>query len=372
MKKLLYILASVFLAFIIMLNVIYSNFYSVFQGFTSDAVAQKDYTYAERFLSRVMVSDNEKFYAQTHENGMHIEVYSALSDMVRYVYDDNGEKVTDASTGTEQTYYTLENSIQISIFHYPSTFTLQDTTGDNPTTGGIELVFSDGNKVKFGFVTDAINYYDFASNYNYLPLTIAEADYVEALKGVTLAEGAYISGLNIIDGDNDESYSVTFTENYPTFETTFSTAFTSVIEKYNAYQLNATKTGETDSNKSTEITNEYNKVMEDNPTYLSQHSVDIVYGSSEFLVPVILIAVIFLAVDVLLGILLFRKKKPRKFVPPGQKGQTQPQPQPEQFTRDMFDLDPEDVVDVMNNTTPQITTEEKPVEDANSTEEVVE
>ena len=83
---------------------------------------------------------------------------------------------------------------------------------------------------------------------------------------------------------------------------------------------------------------------------------NIIYGSSKFLFPVIGAAVIFLALDILLGWFIFRKKNASKYVPPYRAKQpTAPVRQPEQFSRDVFNVEEDDVVE-----TPTEETETKP------------
>jgi hypothetical protein len=72
------------------------------------------------------------------------------------------------------------------------------------------------------------------------------------------------------------------------------------------------------------------------------------------LVGVISTAVIFLALDILVAWLIFRKKKPGKYIPPYKQTQKPATKEPEQFDRSVFELEADEVVEVvaeMNNTT---------------------
>lgn len=338
LKKILYIIVSFLVGFMLLSSIVVTNFYSVFQDLIAEDVKNKEYSSAERFFSRVV--DENKFYSAEYE-GTTVEVYSALNDNIKFVLDSEGKK-------TDTTYYTLESSIQFTLFHLPEDFALVDNTTDenNKKQGGVKLVLGDAGTVFFPFKTEAVDYYSFATSYSYLPLSIAYDDYVAALNAASISSDATITGAVIIDGDGEEEFNVLFTAGkYPTFNTKFHTDFVDILTRYNKVQLQNAKGEEINNEETNKIVEDYNAVLENNTDYLQQHNFNIIYGSVDFLLPVIGAAVIFLALDILLGWFIFRKKKTPRYVPPYRAKQpTTPVRQPEQFSRDVFNVE-EDVVE---------------------------
>ena len=354
LKKVLYIAASFLVGFMLLSSVVVTTFYTVFQTIIAEDVKNGEYTSAERFFSRVI--DDTKFYAADHE-GTTIEVYAALNDSIRYVYDAEGKK-------TETSYYTLESSIQFTFFNLPEDFALVEgttsTDADGATQtatetekkGGIKLVLSDGKIVFFPFITDAVDYYSFATSYSYLPLSITYDEYTAALTAANASLSADITSAIVIDGDGEEEFGIVFESGKnPTFNTTFHNNFYDILVRYNDTQLKSAKGEEVSTEETNKIVDDYNAVMTANPNYFQQHNFDVVYGSGDFLFPVIATAVVFLAADVALGWFIFRKKKRPTYVPPGRVNQpTQPQRQPEQFNRDVFNVEEDDVVETTSQT----------------------
>lgn len=347
LKKVLYILASLMIGFMLISSVVVTNFYSVFQKFVAEDVNNKEYTSAERFFSRV-VDDNE-FYSNDI-NGTFIEVYSALNDGIEFVYDENGEK-------TETSYYTLESSIQFTLFNLPEGFALVDNVenSEDKKIGGIKLIIGETKSLFFPFKTETIDYYGFVESYSYLPLSISYPQYTAALAAANI-ENAVISSAVIIDGNGVEQFTLNFENGKnPSFDTQFHNNYYDILVRYNKIQLDNAKGTEISEEEADEIKTSYENVLNGNPSYLEQHDFNLIYGSFDFLFAVITTAVIFLAADILLGWLLFRKKKAPKYIPPSQKkNETTVHREPEQFTRDVFNVEEYDVVE------------------ENSTEEVVE
>lgn len=336
LKKILYIITTFLLGAIIMINVLYYNFYDTFTKFTAEAVDDKNYSEAERYYSRVIYED--KFYTGDTEDGMHIEVYAAINDI----------PVKNAEDGQVE-YYFLENSIQFSFFHLPSDFaTVDKVEGENVVArGGVRLTFADTTEtVFFPFVNDYIDGYSNVSSFAFLPLTIGKDSYESALTEKSIALDTKLVGATIIDGDGDEEASIIFTAgNEPTYDTEFSNAFNPVVLAYNAAQKDLNEGKEVTEETSNEIANSYNTALESNEKYLQQHDFNIIYKSFDFLFPLILTAVIYLIIVIVIGWLLFRKKKAPKYVPPGQKKKAATPTEPEQFTRDVFNLEENDVVE---------------------------
>lgn len=340
LKKLLYILASFILGFILILNVIYSNFYSAFQYLSAEAVTNKEYTKAERFFSRAL--DENKFFSQEYNDGVYIEVFSALNDGVRYVYDEEGNK-------TETTYYTLESTIQFTLFHLTDSFSMEDK---EDSFGGVELYFDNSNETVFvPFKTEEMDNYSLVTNYSFLVVNVNYDDYVSSLIEKGISADAQIVSARIYDSEKDDVYLLEFAaNNRPTFNTEFHNAYTSVLAEYNANQLKAAKEGSSDKDVADEITAKYESITNEYG-FTQQHGVGIVYGSFKFLFPVISSALAFLGVDILLGYLIFRKKRQRGYHAPSKKQVTEvkKRPEPEQFTRNVFNLEEDDVV--VNNAT---------------------
>ena len=339
LKKILYIIVSFLVGFMLLSSIVVTNFYSVFQDLIAEDVTNKEYSSAERFFSRVV--DENKFYSAEYE-GTTIEVYSALNDNIKFVYDSEGKK-------TDTTYYTLESSIQFTLFHLPEDFALVDNTTDenNKKQGGIKLVLGDAGTVFFPFVTDAVDYYSFVTSYSYLPLSIAYDDYVAALNAASISLDAKITRAIIIDGDGEEEFNISFTAGkYPTFNTKFHTDFIDILVRYNKVQLQNAKGEEVDNAETNKIVEDYNAVLANNAGYLPQHDFSVIYSSADFLLPVIGAALIFLVLDIVLGWFIFRKKKASTYVPPYKaKQQTTPVRQPEQFSRDVFNVEEDNVVE---------------------------
>ena len=347
LKKILYIMACFVVGFLIILSSVYTNFQSTFKYMNNEAVSEKDYTKAERFFSRSI--DENKFYVGDEENGVHIEVFSALNDGVRFLEDG------------KTSYYTLESSIQFTLFHLGDSFLLKDTTTKDETTGeettvmgGVELYFEGSTeKAFFPFNVEGLNYYELAESFSFLVVNVAYDDYVAQLteKGISLE--AEIVSAKIFDSQLDDVYEITFAaDSRPSFDTTFHNTYADVIAEYNALQEKGAKGEEVSKNESSAIESKYEQVATSSG-FAQQHRVKIIYGSFKFLFPVISSALTFIAVSVLVGWLIFRKKR--------RNGYTRPMPKkfnaapvkqsaPEQFTRNVFDLEEDSVVETPSNT----------------------
>jgi hypothetical protein len=346
LKKILYIIVSFLVGFMLLSSIVVTNFYSTFQGLIVDEVNNKEYTNAERFFSRVV--DEKKFYSLEQEGTM-IEVYLALNDNIKPVYDEEGK-------ATSTTYYTLDSCLQFSLFNLPDDFALVDNKTDeaNKKQGGVKLVLGDNGSLFFPFVNELVDYYSFVASYSYLPFSIPYEDYVAALDKADIDLKAAITSAVVIDGDGEEEFVVEFAPvNRPTFNNQFHHQFIDILTRYNKVQLQNAKGEEVDTEETKKIVEDYNAVLEKNPGYLQQYDFSVIYSSSDFLLPVIGAAVIFLALDVLLGWFIFRKKKASTYVPPYKAKQTQaPTRQPEQFSRDVFNVEEDDVVETPVEETP--------------------
>ena len=339
LKKILYIIVSFLVGFMLLSSIVVTNFYSVFQDLIAEDVNNKEYSSAERFFSRVV--NEEKFYSAEYE-GTIIEVYSALNDNIKFVYDSEGKK-------TDTTYYTLESSIQFTFFNLTEEFALVDDISDenNKKQGGIKLILGNAGTVFFPFVTEAVDYYSFVTSYSYLTLSISYDEYAAALAKADINIKTNITSAVVIDGDGEKEFTIDFDNTTrPTFNTEFHNQFSDILTRYNKVQLQNAKGEEVDTEETKKIVEDYDAVLANNPGYLPQHDFSVIYSSSSFLLPVIGAAVIFLALDVLLGWFIFRKKKASTYVPPYKAKQpTTPVRQPEQFSRDVFNVEEDDVVE---------------------------
>jgi hypothetical protein len=346
LKKILYIIVSFLVGFMLLSSIVVTNFYSSFQELIAEDVKNNQYTSAERFFSRVV--DNRKFYSKADGQTM-IEIYSALNDNIKFVYDSEGKK-------TDTTYYTLESSIQFTFFNLPEEFALVDDISDenNKKQGGIKLILGNTGSVFFPFVTETVDYYSFVTSYSYLTLSISYDEYVAALAKADINIKTNITSAVVIDGDGEKEFVIEFAPvNRPTFNNQFHHQFIDILTRYNKVQLQNAKGEEVDTEETKKIVEDYNAVLEKNPGYLQQYDFSVIYSSSDFLLPVIGAAVIFLALDVLLGWFIFRKKKASTYVPPYKAKQTQaPTRQPEQFSRDVFNVEEDDVVETPVEETP--------------------
>ena len=352
MKKILYILASFLLGFILIMYSITYNTYSALQSFVNEAIEQENYTEAQRFFSSAL--DNGSKVTLDAEDGTHVEVYYALSEKTNYLLDEEG-KPTDTS------YYTIESGLQFTLFDLVDTFKLADDEGKN---GGINIVFENGENILFPFVTEDVNYYNSATNYSFLLFNISYSDYNKALEANENVDNtSLISGLEIIDGSGEVKYNLEFIDARLSFDNQFHTSLEAVLSEYNKIQKEYAEGKEITEETTNKIKNDYLAIINANENYLLAHESNKIYGSSKFLVGVILTAVIFLAVDILVGWLIFKKKKSGKYIPPYQQNQrTIVKSEPEQFNRAVFDLDADEVVEVVsgmnNNTENENTTNE--------------
>ena len=357
-KKILYIVASFLLGFMIILYVINSAFYKVFEKINAEAVAEKDYETAESYFSRAY--DQNKFFNEdvVSKDGVksHIEIYSALNDGIRY-HEATNEK--DEIITTE--YYSLESSIQVSIFHLPQGFdtvyemdsngnALRDEEGNLVSKGGVKFVYSDNGSLFFPFI-NTFNYFDLVKSFSFLAVSISEIEYVEAFEAANISADAVINAVEIYDDAGDMEFTFTLAEGKnPSFNTKFHETFADIVEKYNKMQLDSALGKEVSDQEISNVENEYFAIAEASG-YKTQPSTKTIYRSSKFITRIVLAAVIYTAIVVLIGWLIFRKKKTPRYVPPGYKNRMQyqqnkkpaPKREPEQFSRDVFDLNKEDV-----------------------------
>ena len=345
-KKLLFILASVLIGFMLITSSYYTCFMKTFQKFSGEVVEAGNYEEAGRYYSFAFDYANA-FYKGPQEDGAHIDVYPALNVTTR---------TTTKEDKTSVTYETLEKCIQISIYHLPETFATADkaASGEEAATkGGVELVYGD-KTVFFPFVienkpddvNDDESYYSYIEYYGYFPFTVYEIDYNQALTTAEIALDSKVDSLKIVDGNGEVKYELSL--NASLFGTEFHSKYTEDLNAYNALRESNAITGETSTDELSALVNKVNQIGTDNQ-YQVQHKVDIITKSNNFRFRLGMIIGIFLALDFLLGFLLFRKKKPSRFVP------RRPMPtaptngvklnyQPEQFSRKDF-IDAEEVVE---------------------------
>ena len=342
LKKILYIVASFLVGFLLIMYSITYNTYTTLQSFVKEAINNGEYTEVERYFSSAI--DTSSKFIKDAEDGTHIEIYYALNEKTEYILDAEGK-------ATSTTYYAVESGVQFALFKLADTFKLSN---DEEKVGGVNLVYENGEKILFPFVTETTNYYDTATNYSVLLLSVSYSDYTKALeKNESVSKTDSIVSAEFVDGTGEPKYIVEFTDNNLSFENQFHTAFAPVLKEYNKVQkeyAEGTKITEEDANK---IKNDYEAIFAANEGYVLTHDSSKIYGSSKFLVGVISTAVIFLALDILVAWLIFRKKKPAKYIPPYKQTQKPVAKEPEQFNRSVFDLEADEVVEAvaeMNST----------------------
>ena len=333
LKKALFILTSILLGFLIVTNGYYIVFYNVFQKFTEEVVAEGNYLEAGKYYSYSFDYDNA-FFKGDFEDGTHIDMYSALNIYARDYQKDENTKVQGE---------TIESSVQFAIFNLPEDFALADkgkVEGEEEVKGKVELVYGDKTVAFYFMPRENESYYSYSEYYNFLPFTIHYLDYVTRLTEAEIALDTPTSAIKIYDGNNDTVY--TLDVQAKLFDTNFHNYYYETIEKYNALKKADALSGETSEGYET-IINSINKITTDNK-YAQQHNVDIIFKSKAFIIRLGLMLGIFLALDFTIGFLLFRKKKPNKFVPrkPMMSKPTAPKNgpklnyQPEQFSRKDF------------------------------------
>lgn len=344
LKKVLYILASFLVGFLLIMYSISYNTYSVLQSFVNEAIENNEYSEVQRYFSSALDSGNK--FIQDEQDGTHIEIYYALNESQKQLLDESGKE-------TGQLYYTLESGLQFTLFNLSENFKLADEEGK---VGGVNVVFENGTEILFPFKTERVNYYDSALNYSFLLLNVSYSEYITALdKNENVDQTSVITGVQFKDGTGEAKYTFAFGDKKPTFNNKFHADFEAVLNAYTEVQKNAAEGKKVEQEVADKIKSDYQEVFKNNESYLLTHDSKKIYGSAKFLVSVILSAVLFLAIDILVAWLIFRKKKPGTYVPPYQRTQKPAvTPEPEQFNRNVFDVDAEEVVDVIaggNDTT---------------------
>ena len=350
LKKILYILASFILGFILITTVITINLYSVLQSNIVKAIDSKNYLEVSKYFSGIFDYENKFETEENFTDGVHVDIYYSLFDGQRTVAGENNENVT---------YATVETGIQVMIYHLPEDFKLEDT---ETVKGGVSIVFDNEEEIFFPFyISENQNYYQYVGSYKVIPFSITYVDYVAAVeKADTLTTDSVIKAVKISDSAEKE-YTITTTG--LTFNNALHNSFSTVLDEYNTLQKDAALGKEISSDAKTTITNQYNAVVEANPHYSVHYTDSVIYGSAEFLVPVIIAVVIFLALDIFVGWLIFRKKKVvSKYIPMYQQKAKTPH-EPEQFNRNVFNVEDYDAEE---------TTETKEIVESIETKEVVE
>ena len=327
LKKVLYILASITLGFLLITYAIYYDFYAVFKTFTSQAVASQKFIEAEKYYSNVF--DKNYFYDNTFdlEDGKKttVHIYSSVNDSMRYVKDEDGKQ-------TSKYYYTLESSIQFSFFNLES-FTETSKTDANGVIlaqAGVELTYDLGT-IFFPFITEEINFFNYVEYYSFLPLNIFYDDLCHTL-GVEDATNVKFTSGRLVDGNGDTKLVFNFS-NPISFDTELHNAYYPKLKDYNLYQADLDNKIENKTELLTKLTEEI-KALNSDGKYEKQHSVDIIYKSAKFITTMVLVVVVYLAIVAAIGYLLFRKRnKPAKFVPKNA-GSIHTTITPQQFSRD--------------------------------------
>ena len=338
LKKVVFIVASLFVGLLLIINSIGSSFSQQVVKQAKNAVEEKKYADAERFVAYALDLNN-MFYKGDLENGTHVEIFSSIS--TKTVTETSGE----GEDATVNSYNIMQDCIQIALFHLPETFALEDKTvaeGETPIKGGVTFNLSDETSFFVPFVGTNYNYFTYVQYYSFLSGFVYYDDFASQLEGKTVAS------IEVLDGNGTSFCTITEFAKPVSFATDFHNEYHNLINQYN--ELSLAYNAETDKTKQEELKNQIQKVYDDievisnSGRYIKQHDVDIIYKSSGYIWSIILTVVIFLAIDGLLGFLLFRKRKAPAYVPrkPMTYGQTvnKPTSQPEQFSRkDVFDVE---------------------------------
>ena len=343
LKKILFVLASFMLGFLLIMTVMNTTIINVVQKRVNEAVASNNYKEVKRYFLGIYDNSQENFYV-IEENGAHVEMYYGLANATHTFNNDKGEKLS---------YDTIETGIHFSLFNLNDDFKLVDEEGKQ---GGIELHFKDSeDTLFFPFVVkenDEIvkNNYDSVSNFSFLNFAIHYQEYVEKVGDETdsITLESVIESVDILDGTGTAKFSFEQV-NGLTFNNQLYKEFSQSLEEYNNIKKDIVSGKEVSKDTQNAVVEKVNaqiEVAKKNPNYVMQPDQSEVYGSSDFLVPVIIAAVIFLALDILVAWLLFRKKKVSNYVPPYQREtQSTQQHEPEQFNRDVFNVENYDEVE---------------------------
>lgn len=336
-KKVLFILTSILIGFMLVTNGYYICFYNVFQKNTEKVVAEGNYLEANKYYAYSFDYDNA-FFSKPFEDGTHIDMYSALNIYARDIKKEDGTSVQ---------YETIESSIQFAIFNLPEDFALADPApaeGQTAIKGGVKLLYDGDKSVFFEFMPrENESYYSYSEYYNFLPFTIHYADYISKLAVAEIDPTSMVKSVVIYDGPNDSSYTLDI--NAVLFDTQFHNSYYETITKYNDLKKKDALEGTTSEEYET-IINSIAQITTDKG-FEKQHNVDIIFKSGAFIWRLGLMIGIFLVLDFAIGFLLFRKKKPGKFVPrkpmmskPANNNGPKLNYQPEQFSRkDFIDAD---------------------------------
>lgn len=338
-KKILYVVSVALIGITVVFISLFATIANVLEDFMNDKVANGEYTFVESYYARSIDQEN-KYYAEDLENGVHIEVFSAINFQI---FESDEYKDSD---GNPQKYKVFENTIEFAIFNLPESFDLADYKDSTKyVQGGVMLSFEGTAKTVFFPFNDTTkvdrDHYTDLSIYSFLPLTIYENEYTTALRQAGLSTDAKIVGATIYDGkhDQEDTYTITF-ENNPTFDSEFYTNFAEFVSQYNALQLKSLA-GETVADEELNpVLSLYTKIVEDNGYAMFTSYMP--FDTFEFIFPMILIGVLYTASAVAIGWFIFRKKKAPAYKPQAKKTTTV-KPQPEQFTRDVFNVEEDDV-----------------------------
>ena len=351
LKKILFIVSSFLIGFLLLLTVINATVVNIVQERIKEAVAANRYDEAKGYFSGIY--DKVNSFEVKGENGEHIEIYYGVEKTYHTFKKD--EENTES-------YETLETGIHFAIFHLTEDFKL---SYDENAKGGVKLLFEEGEL----FFPFAETVYLNAKEYSFIPFAIEYYEFANAVaKQETVTVESTIKSIEILDSTGTVKFTINETKiSGLTFNNELYNMLSLSLVEYNTVQKDLASGKEISKDVQQAAVDKVNVVLKaitENPNYVSQskQEQDKIYGTSEFLVPVIIAAVIFLALDILVAWLIFRKKKVTKYIPPHQQNTTTKTPyEPEQFNRDVFNVENYDEVESSEEASDEtLQIEEKP------------
>lgn len=348
-KKVLFIIGSFILGFLLIITVTSSTIVSVSQKLFSKALEEDNHTEIKRFFFGLFdITEGRTYIHENKETGERVEVFYGLMNESRSFVKKDGETTSYDSIGT---------GVEVFLYKLPETFKLEDAAEKQ---GGVRLVYEGTDQsLFFPFKTEMKNAYEIASLYNVLAFNIQYKDYVAKVNAdlqddITLQ--SKIISVEILDGEEDVKYQLSTPG--LTFDNPMHKEFDLVLQEYYQAQEASLNGEDVSKDKINEISDKYNKLITNNENYISQRTTEEIIKTADFIVPVVIAAVIFIALDILVAWFIFRKKKPAKYIPPYQKTAQTTQTQPEQFNRNVFDVEEYDEVEEITETEGKPTSEE--------------
>lgn len=339
LKKVLYALASFVLGFLLITTVMSITSYSVLMSNITKAIEEKNYVEVTKYSATFSDYEHKFVNGSDSDDGFYVEVYYAIfASLDSYLPETTSESEEGEETKVEPVkYQTLESGIQVMIYDFPEGFKFEDTEAKK---GGVSIVFENDEELFFPFNSEDNNYYQYMTYYSFIPVNIAYDEYLSALESNdNLTTDSVIKAIKISDSE-DKGCEI------PTVGLTFTNELHNIsydkLVEINNREKEISQGKQTESifgEKYLEIANAVNG------KFMIGNTDEVIYSSAEFLVPVIIAAVVFLALDILVAWLIFRKKKPAKYVPLYQQ-KVQAKPEPEQFSRDVFNVEDYDSEEV--------------------------